>query len=97
MLFPSKVGFSESLSSEVMKSLRSYQNIHFRLVDYRNFSMNTPAERFFTHDRIFESEFLIETMSDILRLITLYHFGGIYLDTDMVVQQVSEYSKNFMN
>ncbi|XP_055305838.1 lactosylceramide 4-alpha-galactosyltransferase-like [Sitodiplosis mosellana] len=70
-----------------MKSLRSYQNIHFRRVNYRNYSMGTPAEQFFQTDKIFKSTYFIETFSDLLRYLTLYRFGGIYLDTDTVTQQ----------
>ncbi|XP_055305832.1 lactosylceramide 4-alpha-galactosyltransferase-like [Sitodiplosis mosellana] len=87
VLFASQVGFSEELSSSTMKSLRLYQNIYFRRINFRNYSMGTPAEKFFSKDTIFESEYLIETFSDLLRYLTLYRFGGIYLDTDSVVQQ----------
>ncbi|XP_055305844.1 lactosylceramide 4-alpha-galactosyltransferase-like [Sitodiplosis mosellana] len=87
LLFPSQVGFSESLSRPVMKSLRSYHNIHFRRVNYRNYSIGTPAEQFFQTDKIFKSTYFIETFSDLLRYLTLYRFGGIYLDTDTVTQQ----------
>ncbi|XP_055305820.1 lactosylceramide 4-alpha-galactosyltransferase-like isoform X2 [Sitodiplosis mosellana] len=87
VLFPSQVGFSHSLSSPVMKSLRSYRNIHFRRVNFRHYSMGTPAEQFFQTDKIFKSRHFIETFSDLLRYSTLYQFGGIYLDTDTVTQQ----------
>lgn len=36
---------------------------------------------------MFESAFLFEHMSDILRAITLYRYGGFYMDLDVIVQK----------
>lgn len=71
-----------------MNSLKTYRNIYFRRINIQNYCLSTPAEALLTKDRIFESSFLTETLSDILRFVTLYKFGGIYLDTDIIVQQV---------
>lgn len=88
VLFPSQVGFSELYSSSIMHSLRLYRNVYLRRVNYQNYGLSTPAEELLASDRIFQSSFLTETLSDILRFVTLYKFGGIYLDTDTIVQQV---------
>ncbi|XP_055296305.1 lactosylceramide 4-alpha-galactosyltransferase-like [Sitodiplosis mosellana] len=87
VLFPAQVGFSELFSSSIMHSLRLYRNIYFRRVNYQNYGLSTPAETLLQSDRIFQSSFLTETLSDILRFVTLHRFGGIYLDTDTIVQQ----------
>lgn len=91
VLFPSQIGFSELYSSSIMHSLRFYRNIYFRRVNYQNYGLSSPAEDLLESDQIFLSNFLTETLSDILRFVTLYRFGGIYLDTDVIVQQVRFY------
>lgn len=89
VLFASQVGLLHGKpSSPIMQSLGSYQNVHFRRINFRTFSMDTPAEEFFSTDTIFRSKYLIQTFSDVLRLITLYHFGGIYFDLDVIIQKV---------
>lgn len=96
VLFTSQVGFSEKLSSPIMKSLRIFPNLHFRRIYYREFAMGTPAQDFFTTDQIFQSKYLMETFSDVLRLVTLYRFGGIYLDLNVVVQKVVNFEVFFV-
>lgn len=71
-----------------MHTLRSYRNIFFRRVNIQNYCLSTPAEALMASDQIFQSSFLTETLSDILRFVALFRFGGIYLDTDTIVQQV---------
>lgn len=71
-----------------MQSLRTYPNVHFRRINFRKYSVGTPAEEFLANNTIFQSKYLIQTFSDVLRLITLYHFGGIYFDLDSVIQKV---------
>lgn len=75
-----------------MKYLRFYPNIYYRRINFIEFAAGTPAQEFFKTDKIFQSSFLIETFSDVLRLLTLYRFGGVYLDLDTVVQKVCDQS-----
>lgn len=45
---------------------------------------------------MFESSYLTRHMSEFLRLISLYKFGGIYLDLDFIVlQPISNGTQNF--
>lgn len=41
-------------------------------------------------NKLFESKFLVAHTSDLLRLMTLYRFGGIYMDLDVVMQKTFE-------
>lgn len=45
------------------------------------------AEDFYRSERLRSSMFPIEHTSDFLRLIVLHKYGGIYLDTDVIVQK----------
>ncbi len=60
------------------------------------YAVGTPLEKWLTSDAIFHSDFLYEHISDVLRFVTLYKFGGIYLDTDVVVMKsFDDFSSNF--
>lgn len=41
-------------------------------------------EDFFIRDELSNSSYPIEHTSDILRILTLYEFGGLYLDLDEI-------------
>lgn len=84
ILFVTPVGFVKEPESPIIAALKSYQNIHFRNVDIYEFSKNTPAEQWIKQDRIFTSAFFVAHLSDYLRLIALFKFGGIYQDLDFV-------------
>ncbi|KOB69439.1 Uncharacterized protein OBRU01_17462, partial [Operophtera brumata] len=64
----------------------SYPNIHFARVHIDEYAKDTVLEDLFskrTHDT--SKEWKVVHTSDLLRLITLFKFGGLYLDLDMVV------------
>lgn len=73
--------------SPVLEALKSYRNVHFRHVDIYRFSKNTPAAQWIQEDHMFLSRNYRYHLSDYLRLITLYKFGGIYFDMDFIVLQ----------
>lgn len=56
-------------------------------MDLWRYSQETPVEEWINTNKLFESDFLYEHMSDYLRAVTLYKFGGYYLDLDVVVQK----------
>lgn len=67
--------------------LRKYENIHLRNMDLWQYSSGTPVAEWARTNDLFKSKFLYEHMSDYLRAVTLYKFGGLYLDLDIVVQK----------
>lgn len=67
--------------------LKSYANVHFLNVNLNKFVEKTPAKKFYQSGELFASNYLVEHMSDFLRLLVLYKCGGIYLDMDVVVQK----------
>lgn len=89
VLFASPVGFRDSFSSfpTNIEILKSYSNVHFRNNDLWKYSNGTPLDKWLTTDTLFESKFLFPHMSDVLRYLTMYKFGGTYLDLDVVVQK----------
>lgn len=74
----------------IINALQSYPNIHFRNLNLRNYSANTPIGNWFLTDKLFTSKYLTAHVSDFLRIVSLYKFGGTYLDLDVVVQKSFE-------
>lgn len=58
--------------------------------------MDTPMEAWLLRDHLFESQYLNSHVSDFLRYLTLYKYGGTYMDLDVVVQMnLSAISPNY--
>lgn len=87
VIFASKVGFSDDFESPIIDALRSYPNIHLRNLNFATYIAGTPMEQWFYTDQLFLSQFLNSHTSDFLRFTSMFKFGGIYLDLDVVVQK----------
>lgn len=86
VLFTSPVGFiPNEMPSSIFKALVTYPNIHFRNLNPVNYSIGTPGEEWIKLKAIYYSRYLNDHMADYLRLITLYTFGGICLDFNVIV------------
>lgn len=92
VLFASPVGLSNETNPNpfILKALQSYPNIYFRNINLWTYSSNTPLEDWFLSDELFLSKYLNSHVSDFLRYVSLYKFGGTYLDLDVVVQKTLE-------
>lgn len=88
MLFVAPV---EHISNEtllpVINALQLYPNIEFRYVNPITYSIGTPGQDWIKSDRIFLSDHLDTHLSEYLRFLTLYKFGGIHIDLDTIVLQ----------
>ncbi|XP_032584498.2 lactosylceramide 4-alpha-galactosyltransferase-like [Drosophila mojavensis] len=69
----------------LVDAIESYENVNFRHLNLRDYAMNTPIEDWVKRGELLNSSFPMEHTSDLLRLISLYRFGGIYLDMDIIV------------
>ncbi|XP_031634031.1 lactosylceramide 4-alpha-galactosyltransferase-like [Contarinia nasturtii] len=97
ILFASPTGFTTNQSEmPITEALKSYPNIHFRNVDFETYSAGTPVEDFHHSGKLFRSSYLVSHMSDYLRYLSLFRYGGLYFDLDVVVQQnLDELPPNF--
>ncbi|XP_037897326.1 lactosylceramide 4-alpha-galactosyltransferase-like [Glossina fuscipes] len=71
------------------KVLLHYKNVHFRNVHLWSYTLNTPGYAWLKKDEVFMSSFYVHRyfvshISDFLRFMTLWRFGGTYLDTDTI-------------
>lgn len=86
VLFISPVGYTSRVPKAV-ESILKYPNVHLRNNDMWKYAIGTPLEKWLTSDTIFHSDYLYEHMADVLRFLTLFKFGGIYSDTDVIVMK----------
>jgi lactosylceramide 4-alpha-galactosyltransferase len=70
--------------TDLYKALSTYDNIKIRYMNIIDYAKKTPLEEFFAKDELGKSEFRIEHTSDILRGLTLYKYGGLYTDLDVL-------------
>lgn len=73
--------------SPIIHALLSYSNVLFRNVNIYTYSIETPANNWIKNDKIFLSKYIVSHMSDYLRYLTMYKYGGIYFDLDVIIQK----------
>lgn len=74
-------------SDPFIPSLLQFCNIRMRHVNLDTFAVGSPVEKLFADGALGKSSFIVEHTADVLRLLTLYKYGGTYLDTDVVVRR----------
>ncbi|KPI93158.1 Lactosylceramide 4-alpha-galactosyltransferase [Papilio xuthus] len=80
--------FSAPISEEIFEHISLYQkfdNIRFARIHIDHYSKKTPVQEFVRSGALDRSKWGVEHTSDMLRFLTLYKYGGIYLDLDVVV------------
>lgn len=70
--------------SDLVEALLSYPNIKMRYYNPKEFAKGTVLENFFERGAFERSKFKVSHMSDIMRTLTLYKYGGQYLDLDLI-------------
>lgn len=94
LLFVSKSDFSNS-TREIVRHLLNYRNIKIRHIYPNRYVKDTPFEVWYTSGMLKKSHWPASHMSDMLRYLTLWKYGGIYLDLDVVVISSLENLTNF--
>lgn len=90
VLFASPVGFLNESSAHpqpAVKALLNYSNVYLRNVNLWTYAKDTQVEEWINTGELFLSTYLNSHASDFLRYLSLYKWGGTYLDLDVVVQQ----------
>ncbi|XP_016655925.1 lactosylceramide 4-alpha-galactosyltransferase-like, partial [Acyrthosiphon pisum] len=85
-----------SNESEIINRFQMYSNINLRYINFVKYSHNTPLQNFVTSNTISTSQWPVHHASDLLRLLTLWKFGGTYLDLDVVLMKSLEGLSNFV-
>ncbi|XP_064541232.1 lactosylceramide 4-alpha-galactosyltransferase-like [Drosophila montana] len=72
-------------SMPIIDALLSYKNVHFRSLNLDRYAEDTPIADWLKKGDLLKSSYLKFHLSDLLRLITLYRFGGVYMDMDVLL------------
>ncbi|KAJ8728405.1 hypothetical protein PYW08_016790 [Mythimna loreyi] len=78
------------LKTGCLADLRQFSNVKFLRVHTAEYSKGTVVQSVLLND-VLQSTFRIQHEADILRMLTLNKWGGIYLDTDMIVTKSLEH------
>lgn len=71
--------------SSLYELLSSKRNIHLYRVIIATFNYNTPMKPLMAADIMFLNKtFCIEHTADMLRYLSLYKYGGVYMDMDVI-------------
>ncbi|KAG8244529.1 hypothetical protein J6590_019781 [Homalodisca vitripennis] len=87
--FPSK-------SPEYVRQLLTYNNVHVVMLDLAELFMRSIVEELYFNSRFEESRHPVEHVSDVIRLLVLWRFGGTYMDIDVVsIRPLDELGTNY--
>lgn len=73
------------LRQSCLAKLKTYPNVKLSRVHLAKYAKGTPLETMVNSGQLSKSSWHVEHTSDVLRYLTLYKWGGIYLDTDTLV------------
>lgn len=79
--------YINNTNNHILNALLKYNNIYLRNVNIWKYSENTPIYEWLKNGDLFKSKFLLSHTSDFLRYLTLWKWGGIYLDMDVIVKK----------
>ncbi|XP_075973600.1 lactosylceramide 4-alpha-galactosyltransferase-like [Anticarsia gemmatalis] len=84
------VFFAGPVSEEMYNSgniyiLRKFENIQFLRLHIKEYAKGTPLESLVNDGALNRTRWRISHTSDCLRFLSLYKWGGVYIDLDMVV------------
>lgn len=81
---PVKVPLSQT-QNDLVKELLKYPNFKIRHINFERYLHNTPLHNLYQSGALLTSLWPVSHASDVLRYATLYKFGGLYLDLDVIV------------
>lgn len=65
--------------------LQTYNNIHIRYGNIYEFGAGTVLQDFMNDGEWKKSKHMLEHISDIIRALAVYKYGGLYLDLDVLM------------
>lgn len=83
--------------SEPLRVLLKYENFFIRNLNIKRFVKDTLAEDWYKTLKLYSSTYIYSHLSDFLRYLTLYKYGGTYLDLDMILtKSLDSLGSNFV-
>lgn len=95
LLFLSENGFPNARRTPLINALLEYKNIQINYLNITQYTEGTPLEQLIKRGELTRSKYQIEHTSDVLRVLTLWKYGGTYLDLDVVVLKPVDSISNY--
>ena len=95
LLFLSENGFTNATTTPLINALLEYQNFQIRYLNITQYAEGTPIEALINKGELSRSKYQIEHTADVLRFLTLWKYGGTYLDLDVVVLKPLDSISNY--
>ena len=79
VLFAAPVGFRNRTTQPILDALLEYPNVHLRYVNLTTYANDTPLKEWMARGEILRSQYMNSHLSDVMRYLTLYKYGGLSL------------------
>ncbi|XP_034473818.1 lactosylceramide 4-alpha-galactosyltransferase-like [Drosophila innubila] len=97
LLFESPSYLPDDQETPLLDAIQSYQNVHLRQLNIWRYADHTPLKDWIKKADLLRPSFQSEYTSNLIRFLTLYYFGGIYLDVDSIVlRSLKDMPLNYM-
>lgn len=83
-------------NSTTMKTLKSYEHVHIHSINLGDYFSHTPLEEWYFCSMWNYGPYAVSHLSDALRFLTLYKYGGYYFDLDVIMLQSVMPYRNFI-
>ncbi|XP_022909611.2 lactosylceramide 4-alpha-galactosyltransferase-like [Onthophagus taurus] len=85
------------IQDKYLNTVLTYENVHVVYAKIEDLVKNTEIEGLFKKHLIETSDYFVEHFSDAFRVIVLMKFGGIYMDSDVIVlKSLDDLGGNFI-
>lgn len=83
-------------NSTTMKTLGNYENIKIYNINLGDYFIHSPFRQWYFCSTWNYGSFAVSHLSDALRFLTLYNYGGYYFDLDIITVQPVTHYRNFI-
>uniref|UniRef100_A0A1A9WK41 Alpha 1,4-glycosyltransferase domain-containing protein n=1 Tax=Glossina brevipalpis TaxID=37001 RepID=A0A1A9WK41_9MUSC len=81
----------------ILNAISSYKNVYFRNLNMWTYAATTPMYEWLKDGELFKSSYVFSHTSDFLRYLTLWRWGGTYLDMDTIMlRSIEDMPANFV-
>lgn len=70
--------------SDLTEVLLTYKNINLRFLNIYEFSKGSLVENLIKSNKVLNSKYSLEHMSDVMRMLIISKYPGLYLDLDVI-------------
>ncbi|KAF5285512.1 hypothetical protein FQR65_LT13209 [Abscondita terminalis] len=93
---PGIIKDEDTEADRILKALLTYKNVNLFHLNYEKYTKNTPVENLYTESKVEKSLYSLSHASDVLRYLTMWKYGGVYLDLDVIsLKSLSDLPPNF--